>query len=238
VAGLEGLTHAMQALELGTFAATPGVVLCIGAHCDDIEIGCGGTVLRLLELNPELEVHWIVLCSNAHRRREALDAARRFLGDASEKRVQILSHRDGFLPYQGSEVKEFFESLARTVQPDLILTHFRGDLHQDHRLVSELTWNTFRDHLILEFEIPKYDGDLGAPNLFVPLSEAHVARKIEHVLGAFASQRPRRWFSEDTFRALMRLRGVECNAAANYAEAFYVRKVVLEARGTEARWRA
>jgi LmbE family N-acetylglucosaminyl deacetylase len=228
----------MQALELETFAATPGVLLCIGAHCDDIEIGCGGTVLRLLELNPQLEVHWIVLCSDALRRREALDAARRFLGDDSEKRVQVLSHRDGFLPYQGGDVKEYFESLKRTLQPDLILTHFRGDLHQDHRLVSELTWNTFRDHLILEFEIPKYDGDLGAPNLFVPLSESQVARKIENVLGAFASQRSRRWFREDTFRALMRLRGVECNAAAGYAEAFYARKLVLQPRAvTEARWR-
>lgn len=222
----------MQALELGTFAATPGVLLCIGAHCDDIEIGCGGTVLRLLELNPELEVHWIVLCSDALRRREALDAARRFLGEASEKRVQVLSHRDGFLPYQGGDVKEYFESLKRMVQPDLILTHFRGDLHQDHRLVCELTWNTFRNHLILEFEIPKYDGDLGAPNLFVPLSESQVARKIENVLGAFASQRHRRWFREDTFRALMRLRGVECNAEAGYAEAFHARKLVFEPRGS------
>ncbi|MGH7286856.1 MAG: PIG-L deacetylase family protein [Myxococcota bacterium] len=222
----------MQVLELGPFAATPGVLLCIGAHCDDIEIGCGGTVLRLLELNPELEVHWIVLCSDALRRREALDAARRFLGEASEKRVQVLSHRDGFLPYQGGEVKEYFESLKRLVQPDLILTHFRGDLHQDHRLVCELTWNTFRDHLILEFEIPKYDGDLGTPNLFVPLSESQVARKIENVLGAFGSQRSRRWFREDTFRALMRLRGVECNAEAGYAEAFHARKLVLEPRGS------
>jgi LmbE family N-acetylglucosaminyl deacetylase len=229
----------MQALELGTFAASRGVVLCIGAHCDDIEIGCGGTVLRLLELNPELEVHWIVLCSDALRRREALDAARRFLGDASEKRVEVLSHRDGFLPYQGGEVKEYFESLKRTLQPDLILTHFRKDLHQDHRLVSELTWNTFRDHLILEFEIPKYDGDLGAPNLFVPLSESQVARKVDNILGAFGSQRSRRWFREDTFRSLMRLRGVECHAEAGYAEAFYARKLVLEPRAiTEARWRA
>jgi len=229
----------MLALELGTFAEADGVVLCIGAHCDDIEIGCGGTVLRLLELNPGLEVHWIVLCSDALRRREALDAARRFLGDAGEKRVQVLSHRDGFLPYSGGEVKECFESLKRTVQPDLILTHFRGDLHQDHRLVSELTWNTFRNHLILEFEIPKYDGDLGAPNVFVPLSESQAARKIENVLGAFASQRARRWFREETFRALMRLRGMECNAPSSHAEAFYARKLVLEPRALGGpRWRA
>jgi LmbE family N-acetylglucosaminyl deacetylase len=226
----------MQALELGAFAAG-GVVLCLGAHCDDIEIGCGGTLLRLLEANPALEVHYLVLCSDAERKREAQDAARRLLGDASEKRVEILSFRDGFLPWSGGEVKECFESLKRRVEPDLILTHFRGDLHQDHRLVSELTWNTFRNQLILEYEIPKYDGDLGAPNFFVPLSEAHVARKLETVLGAFASQRTRQWFDEQTFRALLRLRGVECNAV--HAEAFHARKVVLApSAAPEPRWRA
>jgi LmbE family N-acetylglucosaminyl deacetylase len=224
----------MQALALEALA-NGGVVLCIGAHCDDIEIGCGGTLLRLLETNPALEVHTLVLCSDATRRREALDAARRLLGDASEKRVRVLSFRDGFLPWSGAEVKECFESLKRSVRPDLILTHARGDLHQDHRLASELTWNTFRDHLILEYEIPKYDGDLGAPNVFVPLTEAQVARKLEIVLGAFASQRSRRWFDAETFRALLRLRGVECNAP--HAEAFHARKLVL-APAAEARWRA
>jgi LmbE family N-acetylglucosaminyl deacetylase len=220
----------MQPLALEHLAAGPGVVLCIGAHCDDIEIGCGGTVLRLLETNPALEVHWVVLCSNELRRKEAREGARRFLGAGAEKRVQLQGFRDGFLPYQGGEVKDFFEGLKGQLRPDLILTHFRSDLHQDHRLVSDLTWNTFRDHLILEFEIPKYDGDLGAPNFFVPLSEALVARKVEHVLGAFPSQHGRRWFSADTFRALMRLRGVECNAPDDYAEAFYARKLVLEPR--------
>jgi LmbE family N-acetylglucosaminyl deacetylase len=217
----------MQTLEIEKLASGAGVVLCIGAHCDDIEIGCGGTLLWLLERNPALTVHWVVLCSNAQRRAEALDGARRFLGAAAMPRVQVHGFRDGFLPTLGAEVKELFEGLKGRLQPDLILTHTRADLHQDHRLVSDLTWNTFRDHLILEFEIPKYDGDLGAPNLFVPLSEALVARKIEHVLGAFASQRGRRWFREDTFRALMRLRGVECNAPEDYAEAFYARKLVL-----------
>jgi LmbE family N-acetylglucosaminyl deacetylase len=188
-------------------------------------------------MKPALEVHFLVLCSDALRRREALDAARRLLGDASEKRVEVLSFRDGFLPWAGAEVKECFESLKRRVSPDLILTHTRGDLHQDHRLVSELTWNTFRDHLILEYEIPKYDGDLGAPNFFVPLSEAQVARKLEIVLGSFASQRERRWFDEGTFRALLRLRGVECNAG--HAEAFHARKLVLGPPvASERRWRA
>jgi LmbE family N-acetylglucosaminyl deacetylase len=224
----------MQALELGAFAHG-GVVLCIGAHCDDIEIGCGGTLLRLLDANPALEVHYLVLCSDALRKREALDAARGLLGDAAEKRVRVHAFRDGFLPWSGSEVKECFEALKRSVNPDLILTHTRGDLHQDHRLVSELTWNTFRDHWILEYEIPKYDGDLGAPNFFVPLSEAQVARKLEIVLGAFASQRTRRWFDAETFRALLRLRGVECNAV--HAEAFHARKLVL-APTAEERWRA
>ena len=220
----------MLALDLESFATAPGGVLCIGAHCDDIEIGCGGTLLRLLELNPALEVHWLVLCSDERRRREGLDAARRFLGEASEKRVRILSHRDGFLPYQGGEAKESFEALKQTVRPGLILTHFRSDLHQDHRLVSELTWNTFRDQLILEFEIPKYDGDLGVPNLFVPLSARHVERKVAHLLGAYVSQRERRWFCEDTFRALLRLRGIECHAPDGHAEAFHARKLVLAPR--------
>jgi len=220
----------MQTLELETIAAGPAVVLCIGAHCDDIEIGCGGTILSLLERNPALEVHWIVLCSDDVRRHEALAGAERILGKGGLGRVQIQSFRDGFLPYQGLAVKEFFESLKRDVRPDLILSHYRADLHQDHRLVSDLTWNTFRDHLILEFEIPKYDGDLGAPNFFVPLSDAIVSRKIEIVLGAFSSQRGRRWFTDDTFRALLRLRGVECNAAERYAEAFYARKLVFAPR--------
>ena len=225
----------MRPLELEP-VANAGVVLCIGAHCDDIEIGCGGTLLRLLERNPELEVHYFILSSDALREREARDAACRLLGEAAEKRVEVLSFRDGFLPFVGGEVKECFEALKRRVRPDVIFTHTRGDLHQDHRLVAELTWNTFRDHLILEYEIPKYDGDLGAPNLFVPLAEAHVARKLEIVLGAFASQRTRRWFDEATFRALLRLRGVECNA--DHAEAFHARKLVLGPATGEARWPA
>lgn len=219
----------MQALELGAFAHG-GVVLCIGAHCDDIEIGCGGTVLRLLEAHPTLEVHWVVLCANEQRRREAEHGARLFLGDHARAHVRIESFRDGFLPYAGAAPKELFEALKLEVRPDLILTHFRADLHQDHRVVSELTWNTFRDHLVLEYEIPKYDGDLGAPSVFVPLSAAQAQKKIDAVLAAFPSQRERRWFTAETFRALLRLRGIECNAPEGYAEAFYGRKLVLEPR--------
>jgi LmbE family N-acetylglucosaminyl deacetylase len=220
----------MWALDLDSLAHAAGGVLCIGAHCDDIEIGCGGTLLRLRERNPALVLHAFVLCSDERRRREGLDAARRFLGDDSEKRVRIHAFRDGFLPYQGAEAKERFEALKATLRPGVVLTHYRGDLHQDHRLVSELTWNTFRDQLILEYEIPKYDGDLGAPNVFVPLAADHVERKVAHLLGAFPSQRSRRWFSEETFRALLRLRGVECNAPEGWAEAFHVRKLVLAPR--------
>ncbi|MEN8160033.1 MAG: PIG-L family deacetylase [Myxococcota bacterium] len=229
----------MHAFELGDLAAGARRVLCIGAHADDIEIGCGGLILRLLELNPELELHWVVLSAAGARRAEAFAAARHYLGDAAEKRLEVAGFRDGFLPYQGGEVKEYFEALKRKPPPDLILTHHRGDLHQDHRLASELTWNTFRDHLILEFEIPKYDGDLGAPNCFVPLDEAHVRRKIEILLSAFPSQRSRRWFEPETFRALMKLRGIECNAETGWAEAFHVRKLVLAARALgDPRWPA
>lgn len=229
----------MHVFELGDLAAGARRVLCIGAHADDIEIGCGGTLLRLLELNPELEVHWVVLSADGARRAEAFAAARHFLGDDAEKRVSVAGFRDGFLPYQGGEVKEYFEALKQKHRPDLILTHARSDLHQDHRLANELTWNTFRDHLILEFEIPKYDGDLGAPNLFVPLDEAHVLRKIEILQAAFPSQRKRGWFEPETFRALMKLRAVECNAESGWAEAFHVRKLVLAARAAgEPQWPA
>jgi LmbE family N-acetylglucosaminyl deacetylase len=202
-------------------------VLCLGAHCDDIEIGCGGTLLRLREADPDVDVRWLILCSTPPRRQEALESAARFLGRPPDKRVCVEEFRDGFLPYEGAAVKERFERLKAEVSPDLILTHYRQDLHQDHRLVSELTWNTFRDHLILEYEIPKWDGDLGAPNAFVHLEESHVARKLEILLEVYGSQQQRSWFSEDTFRALLRLRGVESNAPGRYAEAFYSRKAVL-----------
>lgn len=216
----------MQALELGAFAHG-GVVLCIGAHCDDIEIGCGGTLLRLLDANPALEVHYLVLCSDALRKREALDAARRLLGDAAEKRVRVHAFRDGFLPWSGGEVKECFEALKRSVTPDLILTHMRGDLHQDHRLASEVTWNTFRDHCILEYEIPKYDGDFGSPNVLIALDEETAERKIDAVMNHFPSQHERAWFDPDLFRAVLRLRGMEANAPERFAEGFYATKVVL-----------
>jgi LmbE family N-acetylglucosaminyl deacetylase len=204
-------------------------ILCLGAHSDDIEIGCGGTVLRLLAEHPELEVQWVVLSGNEQRAAEARCAASLFLADATRADVKVCSFRDGFFPYIGAEIKTFFEELKAAPAPDLIFTHYGRDLHQDHRVVSELTWNTFRDHVILEYEIPKYDGGMGSPNVFVPLDEEVRARKIDYLMRAFGSQRDKRWFTEDTFHGLMRLRGVECASPVGSAEAFYARKLVLGA---------
>lgn len=203
-------------------------VLCLGAHCDDLEIGCGGTVLTLTGSAEPPAFTWVVFASDATREAEALRSAERFLAGARTASIIIKKFRDGFLPYEGGLVKEAFEEIKGTVSPDLILTHYRQDLHQDHRLISELTWNTFRDHLILEYEIPKYDGDLGMPNFFVPLDEAVYRRKLAGILTGFPSQRAKRWFSEDVFRSLLRLRGMECNAASAYAEAFYCRKLLVD----------
>lgn len=201
-------------------------VLCLGAHCDDLEIGCGGTVLSLAGRPDPPAFTWVVFTSDPSREAEALRSAEAFLHGAPSVRIIIKKFRDGFLPYEGGLVKEAFEELKGAVSPDLILTHHRADLHQDHRVISELTWNTFRDHLILEYEVPKYDGDLGVPNFFVPLDESLCRRKLDIILTSFASQRGKRWFSEELFRSLLRLRGMECNAPGNYAEAFYCRKLV------------
>jgi LmbE family N-acetylglucosaminyl deacetylase len=200
-------------------------LLCLGAHSDDIEIGCGGTVLRLLEERPDSEVHWVVLGATGERAAEARRAADRFLARARSREVVIRGFRDGYFPSLLGEVKDFFEDLKGRCSPDLILTHCRNDLHQDHRVVSELTWNTFRDHLILEYEIAKYDGDLGAPNAFVHVSEAAGREKVRHILECFQSQRQKAGFTEDVFLAMLRLRGVESNATERYAEGYYCRKI-------------
>lgn len=204
----------------------PIVVLCLGAHADDIEIGCGGTLLHLKSTFPQLGFHWVVFSATGPRGQEARNAAELFTAGC-DKKILLKSYRDGFLSYSGSEVKDFFEELKSQVNPDLIFTHWRGDAHQDHRLIAELTWNTFRDHLILEYEIPKYDGDLGQPGVFVPLSLEICKKKVHHVIDAFQSQHAKHWFQEDTFMALMRLRGMECNSPSGYAEAFHCRKLVL-----------
>lgn len=212
--------------------ALPGLarVLCLGAHCDDIEIGCGGTVMRLIEEHPDLDVTWVVFTSNPTRAVEAETAANLFLAGlegAGAKRVIIKTFRDGFLPYEGALVKAEFEALKPLVKPDLILTHYRQDLHQDHRLVSELTWNTWRDHLIWEYEIPKYDGDMGIPNGFVALEEPMLRRKVDLIRQCYPTQWGKNWFSEETFFALARLRGMECQSPTKYAEAFHCRKIRL-----------
>src|SRR5262245_1161204 len=203
-------------------------VLCLGAHSDDIEIGCGGTILRLLRWYKNCDVTWVVFSANAKRRREALSGSARFLLNARSKTVITKEFKESFFPYRGEAIKKFFEQLKTKVSPDLIFTHYRDDFHQDHRLVSELTWNTFRQHPILEYEIPKYDGDLGQPNLYVPLSPAVCAEKIKNLMDIFSSQRNKHWFGEDTFYSLLRLRGIESHAKVKYAEAFYCRKMVLD----------
>jgi LmbE family N-acetylglucosaminyl deacetylase len=200
----------------------------LGAHSDDIEIGCGGTMLRLLETADNIEVYWMVLSSNPARAKEAQRSARAFLRRARTSTVVVKSFRDGFLPYIGAPVKECFEELKRAFSPDVIFTPSRHDLHQDHRFVCELTWNTFRNHLILEYEIPKYDADLGSPNFFVPLSESVCRRKVQGLIRYFGSQRDKQWFSEDLFRGLMRLRGIEGASPTSYAEAFHCRKILFD----------
>jgi LmbE family N-acetylglucosaminyl deacetylase len=204
-------------------------VLCLGAHADDIEIGCGGTMLSLLAARRAVDCHWVVFSGGGGgREREARKSAGLFLVRARRREIVVHAFRDGFFPYVGGQIKEAFEALKRAVSPDLVFTHTRDDRHQDHRVISDLTWNTFRSHLILEYEVPKYDGDLGTPNLFVPLSAAVARTKIRHLRTAFASQRSKRWFSADTFQALLRLRGVESGAPKGLAEAFYGRKLVAE----------
>jgi len=202
-------------------------ILCLGAHCDDIEIGCGGTLLRLLQEHPGSHVDWIVFSSTPARRKEAQHAASLFLEQTKFKSIVILKFRDGFFPYDGARIKDEFERLKRLPGPDLIFTHCRHDLHQDHRLIQELTWNTYRGHQILEYEIPKYDGDLGSPNFFVRLSDEVCRKKIQHILNAFSSQAQKHWFTEDLFRGLMRIRGIEAGGQARHAEGFYCRKLVI-----------
>jgi LmbE family N-acetylglucosaminyl deacetylase len=202
-------------------------ILCLGSHSDDIEIGCGGTVLRLAEQYPDCTFYWVVFSATGVRALEAQSAAERFTSSARLAAPVLKTFPDGFLPFVGSEVKEVFEQLKKEFTPDLIFTHNRRDAHQDHRLVAELTWNTFRNHLILEYEIPKYDGDLGQPSVFVPLQREMCQNKVQFIMDAFKSQHSKQWFQPETFFSLMRLRGMECNAPSGYAEAFYCRKLIL-----------
>ena len=209
----------MRPLQL----AAPGErlsVLCLGAHSDDIEIGAGGTLLSLQERGVRLDVHWCVLSGAGEREKEARASASEFLAAAQRSEIEVLSFRDSFFPEQGEAIKAWFEALRRRVEPDLILTHRKGDAHQDHQQVCRLTWNTFRDHCILEYEIPKWDGDMGQPNLYAPISASVLKRKIDLLIAHFGSQRSKQWFDAETFLGLARLRGMECRAPERYAEAF------------------
>jgi LmbE family N-acetylglucosaminyl deacetylase len=221
----------MMHLNLDQTATGEPQILCLGSHSDDIEIGCGGTILRVAEQYPKCTFHWVVFSTSEVRAAEAQRAAELFVGRTRLKGPLLKTFPDGFMPFVGAEVKAVFEELKRSISPDVIFTHNRGDAHQDHRLVAELTWNTFRDHLILEYEIPKYDGDLGQPTLFVPLPAEVYQKKIRYILDSFQSQHAKRWFREDVFLSLMRLRGMECNAPSGHAEAFYCRKLVLGIEG-------
>jgi LmbE family N-acetylglucosaminyl deacetylase len=217
----------MMHLSLDT-AGHPGpTILCLGSHSDDIEIGCGGTLLHLAQRYPGSVFHWVVFSAVGARENEARLGAELFAGKSNLRGTHLKQFSDGLLPFAGNEVKAHFEELKRSISPDIIFTHYRKDAHQDHLLLAELTWNTFRDHLILEYEIPKYDGDLGQPNLFVPLTQELCQRKVRTILDVFQSQRSKRWFEESTFLSLLRIRGMECNSPSGYAEAFYCRKVVL-----------
>jgi LmbE family N-acetylglucosaminyl deacetylase len=208
-------------------AGRPLRVLCLGAHCDDVEIGCGGTLLRLLEERPGTSLRWVVLSSTPEREREARASASAFLDCAGRVELSVLRFRESYLPYDGAAVKDAFESLKSGPPPDLVFTHRLEDRHQDHRLVAELTWNTFRDHCVLEYEVPKFDGDLGLPNLYVPLPDGLARRKSALLVEHYVSQSSKPWFRAGTFEGLMRLRAVECHAPEGWAEAFHARKVVL-----------
>jgi LmbE family N-acetylglucosaminyl deacetylase len=205
----------------------PFKVLCLGAHSDDIEIGCGGTILKLISEYKKIQIHWVVLSAAGQRSVEARVSATAFLAGAERRTVIVKGFKDGFFPYIGDKIKIYFEVLKRKIDPDLIFAHHRMDLHQDHRLVSELTWNTFRDNLILEYEVPKYDADLGAPNVFVGLDDATAKKKIQYILRHFKSQAANHWFTEDAFQAILRLRGIESNSPTRYAEGFYGRKLTV-----------
>jgi LmbE family N-acetylglucosaminyl deacetylase len=201
-------------------------VLCLGAHADDIEIGCGGTLLKLTRDHDGLNIRWVVFSAKGSRAREARSSAKAFLADAARTKVVVKQFRDSFFPADAEGIKGYFEEIKAAFRPDLIFTHYREDRHQDHRILSDLVWNTFRSHLILEYEIPKYDGDLGIPNFFVRLDEELCRKKAAYLSRFFQTQTNKHWFSEDTFLALMRLRGIECASPTNYAEAFFCRKLV------------
>ena len=203
-------------------------VLCIGAHPDDIEIGAGATILGWIERGVRLDVHWVVLSACGARAEEARASATGFLGNSARAVIELATFKDGYFPHQAAEIKLWFEELKKRSSPDVILCHWRLDAHQDHRQVSELTWNTFRDNVVLEYEIPKWDGDLGQPNVYLPASAATIERKARLLEHHFGSQRSKDWFDSAVFMGLARLRGMECRAPDGFAEAFHARKLAVQ----------
>jgi LmbE family N-acetylglucosaminyl deacetylase len=216
----------VRTLQLGAVGDQLSV-LCLGAHSDDIEIGAGATLLSLIARGVRLNVRWCVLSGAGERGNECKASAAEFLSGAVSVQLEIMPFQDGFFPEQGQAIKSWFEELKKRVSPDIIFTHRRDDAHQDHRQVCQLTWNTFRDHCILEYEIPKWDGDMGQPNLYVPVSASLLQRKIDLLISHFGSQRSKQWFDPETFFGLARLRGMECRAPERYAEAFFARKLAV-----------
>ncbi len=217
----------MRSTFLSKESKEPLNVLCLGAHCDDIEIGCGGAMLELIRTRSLVNIYWQVFTSTPSRKEEAIRGAKRVCSGANSLEIDILDFRDGYLPYEGAAVKEACEETKAKFSPDLIFTHYRSDLHQDHRKVSELTWNTFRDHLIWEYEIPKWDGDLNSPNVFVPLERSVADEKLSILQSVYNSQNNKNWFTDDLFFSILRIRGMECNSASGLAEGFYVRKNII-----------
>ena len=217
----------MFELVLGKESESPKEFLFLGAHCDDIEIGCGGVILRLAEEFPEAMFRWVVLSSNNMRADEVRKSFNFFLKDIKNKKLIIQNFRNGYFPYIGASIKDYFEELKKETQPDVIFTHYGQDYHQDHRMLSDMTWNTFRNHFILEYEIPKYDGGLGSPNIFFSLDQIYYRRKVAILLECYLTELSKHWFTSDTFLGLMRLRGIESNSPSGYAEAFYCRKAII-----------
>jgi LmbE family N-acetylglucosaminyl deacetylase len=202
-------------------------ILCLGAHADDIEVGCGGTMLRLLSEHPGLRVVWVVFSARGSRNQEAVQSAESFLEQAGDVQVLVKSHRDGYFPAHYARIKDEFFEIRERCRPDLVFTHRLEDRHQDHRLLAELTWNTFREQGILEYEVPKYEGDLGQPNVFVPLTEVVCRRKVDLLWQHFQSQHSKPWFVRETFWSLLRLRGMESKAEESLAEAFHCQKILI-----------